>query len=60
MFIINTTTKEYFVNLGEEETRQMLTLLLKENYWLHTDTIKTINSPVLISTIYGQYMRLSI
>lgn len=59
-FIVNTTTKEYFVNRGEEYTCQMLTLLLKENYWMHTDTIKTIYSPVLISTMYGQYMRLSI
>lgn len=71
-FIVNTTVKEYFVNVGEEQTRQILKDLLKpcdaktalieecigESRWKRTDIIKFVSSPVLMAHVYGRYNRL--
>jgi len=75
-FIVNTTAKEYFVNLGEPSTSMILKELLtpntreaktaltpvdmNESRWKRTDGIKFISSPVLMSHVYGQYSRIYI
>lgn len=71
-FIVNTTAKEYFVNVGEEQTRLHLKELLKpcdaktaliedcvgESRWKRTDVIKCISSPVLMTYVHGQCNRI--
>lgn len=71
-FIVNTTVKEYFVNVGEEQTRRNLKALLKpcdaktaliedcigESRWKRTDVIKFVSSPVLMTYVHGQCNRI--
>ncbi len=75
-FIVNTTTKEYFVNLGEQSTSMILKELLSpntcetktaltpedtnESRWKRTDAIKFISSPVLMTHVYDKYSRIYI
>lgn len=71
-FIVNTTVKEYFVNVSEEQTRRNLKALLRpcneknaiiedcvgESRWKRTDNIKFISSPVLMTYVYNQCNRI--
>ncbi len=75
-FIVNTTAKEYFVNMGQQSTSMVLKELLSpntleaktaltpedtnESRWRRTDAIKFISSPALMTYVYSEYSRIYI